>query len=95
MLGNVWPKNNVAYPDFLDPTSVTNQWWINEFYLFYNNVLYYLSLAEKGRLKAALLSDYTNQQTSTYEKITKSSFFQYDKTPNSTQNIPDTSINHH
>ena len=47
MLGNVWPKNNVAYPDFLDPTNVTNQWWINEFYLFHNNVLYYLSLGSQ------------------------------------------------
>jgi alpha-glucosidase (family GH31 glycosyl hydrolase) len=35
MLGNVWPTDNVAFPDFLDPTNITRDWWANEFALFH------------------------------------------------------------
>ncbi|XGW25367.1 hypothetical protein V3C99_006640 [Haemonchus contortus] len=38
MLGNVWPDNNTAMPDFLDPTNVTTKWWISEFQLFHQTV---------------------------------------------------------
>ncbi|CAD6197216.1 unnamed protein product [Caenorhabditis auriculariae] len=31
MLGVVWPDNHVAFPDFFDPTSNTQNWWISEF----------------------------------------------------------------
>lgn len=31
MLGCVWPDKHVAFPDFLDPTGNTNDWWVNEF----------------------------------------------------------------
>ncbi|KAE9546352.1 hypothetical protein FO519_010436, partial [Halicephalobus sp. NKZ332] len=30
MLGKVWPENHVAFPDFLDPTNITNSWWEDE-----------------------------------------------------------------
>uniref|UniRef100_A0AC34FVT4 P-type domain-containing protein n=1 Tax=Panagrolaimus sp. ES5 TaxID=591445 RepID=A0AC34FVT4_9BILA len=38
MLGKVWPKRNVAFPDFLDSEGKTNNWWINEFTLFRKQV---------------------------------------------------------
>ena len=38
MLGNVWPERNTAFPDFLDPTNQTTQWWTNEFVLFHQTV---------------------------------------------------------
>uniref|UniRef100_A0A914Q7A3 P-type domain-containing protein n=1 Tax=Panagrolaimus davidi TaxID=227884 RepID=A0A914Q7A3_9BILA len=38
MLGKVWPVRNVAFPDFLDTEPKTNNWWINEFMLFHNQV---------------------------------------------------------
>uniref|UniRef100_A0A0N5AG59 P-type domain-containing protein n=1 Tax=Syphacia muris TaxID=451379 RepID=A0A0N5AG59_9BILA len=31
MLGNVWPDNHTAMPDFLDPELNTENWWIDEF----------------------------------------------------------------
>uniref|UniRef100_A0A7E4V345 Gal_mutarotas_2 domain-containing protein n=1 Tax=Panagrellus redivivus TaxID=6233 RepID=A0A7E4V345_PANRE len=31
MLGIVWPDKHVGFPDFLDPTGVTTQWWADEF----------------------------------------------------------------
>jgi alpha-glucosidase (family GH31 glycosyl hydrolase) len=34
LLGVVWPDHHVAFPDFLDPTGQTNQWWSNEFAKF-------------------------------------------------------------
>uniref|UniRef100_A0AC35EZV9 Galactose mutarotase N-terminal barrel domain-containing protein n=1 Tax=Panagrolaimus sp. PS1159 TaxID=55785 RepID=A0AC35EZV9_9BILA len=30
MLGKVWPANNAAFPDFLDPQNETQQWWESE-----------------------------------------------------------------
>jgi hypothetical protein len=39
MLGVVWPDKHVAFPDFLDPTNVTNDWWSNEFRLYHNTVI--------------------------------------------------------
>jgi hypothetical protein len=30
MLGCMWPDNNCAWPDFLDPTGQTTNWWANE-----------------------------------------------------------------
>uniref|UniRef100_A0A914Z803 Uncharacterized protein n=1 Tax=Panagrolaimus superbus TaxID=310955 RepID=A0A914Z803_9BILA len=38
MLGKVWPKKNVAFPDFLDSEVKTNNWWINEFTRFRKQV---------------------------------------------------------
>uniref|UniRef100_A0A914E862 P-type domain-containing protein n=1 Tax=Acrobeloides nanus TaxID=290746 RepID=A0A914E862_9BILA len=38
MLGVVWPDKHVAFPDFLDPTAQTNQWWVNEFATFRQTV---------------------------------------------------------
>ncbi|PAV80118.1 hypothetical protein WR25_02992 [Diploscapter pachys] len=38
MLGNVWPERNTAFPDFLDPTNQTTQWWTNEFVLFHQTL---------------------------------------------------------
>ena len=34
MLGVVWPDHHVAFPDFLDPTNATHNWWISEFVNF-------------------------------------------------------------
>uniref|UniRef100_A0A7E4W746 P-type domain-containing protein n=1 Tax=Panagrellus redivivus TaxID=6233 RepID=A0A7E4W746_PANRE len=31
MLGKVWPDKHVAFPDFLDPTGITTNWWADEF----------------------------------------------------------------
>ena len=42
MLGNVWPSVNVAFPDFLDPTNITRDWWANEFALFHQIVSSFL-----------------------------------------------------
>ncbi|VDK42530.1 unnamed protein product [Anisakis simplex] len=38
MLGNVWPDNNTAMPDFMDPSGNTEKWWINEFKLFHEKL---------------------------------------------------------
>ncbi|CAJ0565183.1 unnamed protein product, partial [Mesorhabditis spiculigera] len=38
MLGNVWPERNTAFPDFLDPTNITNNWWTAEFARFHNTL---------------------------------------------------------
>ncbi|GMR49890.1 hypothetical protein PMAYCL1PPCAC_20085, partial [Pristionchus mayeri] len=38
MLGLVWPQRHVAFPDFLDTTNATNEWWQEEFMRFYNQV---------------------------------------------------------
>ncbi|WKX94045.1 hypothetical protein Q1695_011364 [Nippostrongylus brasiliensis] len=38
MLGVVWPDRHVAFPDFLDPTNVTTNWWIQEFVDFQKQV---------------------------------------------------------
>ncbi|KAK0393144.1 hypothetical protein QR680_000074 [Steinernema hermaphroditum] len=35
MLGKVWPDNFVGFPDFLDPTNKTDDWWTNEFKLLH------------------------------------------------------------
>ncbi|PIO60500.1 glycosyl hydrolase, family 31, partial [Teladorsagia circumcincta] len=40
MLGNVWPDNNTAMPDFLDPTNKTLQWWISEYQLLHKKVAF-------------------------------------------------------
>uniref|UniRef100_A0A7E4VGI2 Maltase n=1 Tax=Panagrellus redivivus TaxID=6233 RepID=A0A7E4VGI2_PANRE len=31
MLGVVWPDKHVGFPDFLDPTNITTNWWADEF----------------------------------------------------------------
>lgn len=41
MLGVVWPSNHSAFPDFLDPSGKTTQWWVNEFILFHKQVIFY------------------------------------------------------
>ncbi|GMS93692.1 hypothetical protein PENTCL1PPCAC_15867, partial [Pristionchus entomophagus] len=38
MLAVVWPDKHVGFPDFLDPTSNTQQWWIDEFKRYHDNV---------------------------------------------------------
>uniref|UniRef100_A0A7I4Y3Y9 P-type domain-containing protein n=1 Tax=Haemonchus contortus TaxID=6289 RepID=A0A7I4Y3Y9_HAECO len=38
MLGVVWPDRHVAFPDFFDPTNVTQSWWIQEFSLYHQQV---------------------------------------------------------
>uniref|UniRef100_A0A9J2P2Z6 P-type domain-containing protein n=1 Tax=Ascaris lumbricoides TaxID=6252 RepID=A0A9J2P2Z6_ASCLU len=40
MLGNVWPDNNTAMPDFMDPSGNTTKWWIEEFRLFHEQLAY-------------------------------------------------------
>ncbi|VDM37827.1 unnamed protein product [Toxocara canis] len=40
MLGNVWPDNNTAMPDFMDPSEKTANWWIDEFRLFHNKLAF-------------------------------------------------------
>uniref|UniRef100_A0A1I7ZM87 Alpha-glucosidase n=1 Tax=Steinernema glaseri TaxID=37863 RepID=A0A1I7ZM87_9BILA len=35
MLGKVWPDNLVGFPDFLDPTNKTDDWWTREFKLLH------------------------------------------------------------
>ncbi|GMT33486.1 hypothetical protein PFISCL1PPCAC_24783, partial [Pristionchus fissidentatus] len=38
MLGLVWPDRHVAFPDFLDTTNKTNDWWEDEFKRYYQKV---------------------------------------------------------
>uniref|UniRef100_A0A915E5B5 P-type domain-containing protein n=1 Tax=Ditylenchus dipsaci TaxID=166011 RepID=A0A915E5B5_9BILA len=38
MLGKVWPERHVAFPDFLDPTAKTSQWWTDEFVDFHKKL---------------------------------------------------------
>uniref|UniRef100_A0A8R1HPV8 P-type domain-containing protein n=1 Tax=Caenorhabditis japonica TaxID=281687 RepID=A0A8R1HPV8_CAEJA len=38
MLGVVWPDNHVAFPDFLDSTNNTQNWWIQEFVNYQSQV---------------------------------------------------------
>ncbi|GMS84497.1 hypothetical protein PENTCL1PPCAC_6672, partial [Pristionchus entomophagus] len=38
MLVVVWPDRHVGFPDFLDPTNKTQQWWIDEFKRYHDNV---------------------------------------------------------
>ncbi|KAK6031540.1 glycosyl hydrolase, family 31, partial [Ostertagia ostertagi] len=38
MLGVVWPDRHVAFPDFLDPTNATKNWWIQEIVNFHKKV---------------------------------------------------------
>ncbi|VDM66975.1 unnamed protein product [Strongylus vulgaris] len=38
MLGNVWPDRNTAFPDFLDPTNKTLQWWTSECQMYHDVV---------------------------------------------------------
>ncbi|PIO56669.1 hypothetical protein TELCIR_21931, partial [Teladorsagia circumcincta] len=38
MLGVVWPDRHVAFPDFLDPTDATKNWWIQEIVNFHKKV---------------------------------------------------------
>ncbi|CEF71380.1 Glycoside hydrolase, family 31 and P-type trefoil domain and Galactose mutarotase-like domain and Glycoside hydrolase, superfamily domain-containing protein [Strongyloides ratti] len=38
MLGVVWPDKHTAFPDFLDQTNKTRDWWIDEFKSFYSKV---------------------------------------------------------
>lgn len=40
MLGVVWPDNHVAFPDFLDSTNNTQNWWINEFVNYQSQVAF-------------------------------------------------------
>ncbi|CAJ0573757.1 unnamed protein product, partial [Mesorhabditis spiculigera] len=40
MLGVVWPDRHVAFPDFLDPTGKTLQWWRDEFKRFHDQVAF-------------------------------------------------------
>jgi alpha-glucosidase (family GH31 glycosyl hydrolase) len=34
MLSIVWPERHVAFPDFLEPTNKTTEWWMDEFRRF-------------------------------------------------------------
>ncbi|KAF8384643.1 hypothetical protein PRIPAC_73785 [Pristionchus pacificus] len=38
MLGLVWPEHHVAFPDFLDTTSATDEWWEDEFKWYHQEV---------------------------------------------------------
>ncbi|KAH7678416.1 Protein AAGR-2 [Aphelenchoides avenae] len=38
MLGVVWPDKHVAFPDFLERTNKTNQWWVQEFVRFHKTL---------------------------------------------------------
>ncbi|KAF8384945.1 aagr-2 [Pristionchus pacificus] len=38
MLGLVWPDRHVAFPDFLDTTTATDEWWEDEFKRYYQQV---------------------------------------------------------
>ncbi|GMT03543.1 hypothetical protein PENTCL1PPCAC_25717, partial [Pristionchus entomophagus] len=38
MLGLVWPDRHVAFPDFLDTTNATDEWWEDEFGRYYKQV---------------------------------------------------------
>uniref|UniRef100_A0A0K0EVM1 Maltase n=1 Tax=Strongyloides venezuelensis TaxID=75913 RepID=A0A0K0EVM1_STRVS len=38
MLGVVWPDKHTAFPDFLDITNHTRDWWVDEFKSFYEKV---------------------------------------------------------
>lgn len=38
MLGLVWPDRHVAFPDFLDTTTATDEWWEDEFMRYYAQV---------------------------------------------------------
>ncbi|GMR33125.1 hypothetical protein PMAYCL1PPCAC_03320, partial [Pristionchus mayeri] len=38
MLGLVWPDRHVAFPDFLDTTNATDEWWEDEFKRYYKQV---------------------------------------------------------
>ena len=49
MLGNMWPIKNVAYPDFLDETNRTRDWWTSEFINFRNTVCF-IAAQPKGNL---------------------------------------------
>ncbi|KAK6059215.1 hypothetical protein COOONC_03154, partial [Cooperia oncophora] len=40
MLGVVWPDRHVAFPDFFDPTNATQNWWIQEFATYQQQVPY-------------------------------------------------------
>ncbi|GMT14982.1 hypothetical protein PFISCL1PPCAC_6279 [Pristionchus fissidentatus] len=38
MLVVVWPDRHVGFPDFLDPSNATQQWWIEEFKRYHDDV---------------------------------------------------------
>uniref|UniRef100_A0A0N5AMQ5 Maltase n=1 Tax=Syphacia muris TaxID=451379 RepID=A0A0N5AMQ5_9BILA len=38
MLGVVWPDAHTAFPDFLDPSNKTTEWWTNEFKLYHDQL---------------------------------------------------------
>uniref|UniRef100_A0A0K0DZI5 Maltase n=1 Tax=Strongyloides stercoralis TaxID=6248 RepID=A0A0K0DZI5_STRER len=38
MLGVVWPDKHTAFPDFLDQSNKTRDWWVSEFKQFYDKV---------------------------------------------------------
>ncbi|TKR69511.1 hypothetical protein L596_021660 [Steinernema carpocapsae] len=40
MLGVVWPNQHAAFPDFLDPSNATNEWWIKEFEIFHDKIAF-------------------------------------------------------
>ncbi len=46
MLSVVWPDKHVAFPDFLEPTNATNDWWSNEFKTFHDQVVCNCTLFE-------------------------------------------------
>jgi hypothetical protein len=38
MLGAMWPDYHSAFPDWLDETEKTTEWWIQEFVDFHKQV---------------------------------------------------------
>lgn len=38
MLGVVWPDRHVAFPDFLETSGNTANWWIDEFVRYWKEV---------------------------------------------------------
>uniref|UniRef100_A0A9J2PS95 P-type domain-containing protein n=1 Tax=Ascaris lumbricoides TaxID=6252 RepID=A0A9J2PS95_ASCLU len=68
MLGVGWPNEHVAFPDFLDTTSQTNDWWSDELLLFNSSVHFdgiWLDMNEPSSFR-------TNEQQSSYNDGTVS-----------------------
>ena len=66
MLGNVWPVNNTAFPDFLDTTNATTVWWTQEFQRFHNNTPFdgiWIDMNEPSNKETQFHKDTINQDS--------------------------------
>uniref|UniRef100_A0A914ZM23 P-type domain-containing protein n=1 Tax=Parascaris univalens TaxID=6257 RepID=A0A914ZM23_PARUN len=88
MLGVGWPNEHVAFPDFLDTTSQTNDWWSDELQLFNKSAHFdgvWLDMNEPSSFG-------TNEQQPSYNDVTPLScplsgaFSSYDNPPFKTAN---------